>query len=133
MKRRLAWVALVCVVAVGISLLGRHERATEESFTLEGIAKVRAAIGPSLTRPGPTDYVQDGNLDCLLYGSGDRSYALELCADSQGRIVEAWDRRGLTTSIYTIVPDPGAARLRVGPALFPSLIAQVRRTVLHTP
>ena len=127
MRRALAWVAVVCVVAAGMVLLGRHERSTEQSYMLDRIANVRAAIGPSLTRPGPNNYVYDGALGCLLYADGGRSYALELCADPSGRIVEAWDRRGATTSVYSVAPDPGAARLRVAPSLFPSLIARVRR------
>ena len=98
------------IVAVVLVLIGRQERVHEETSMLRGIARVRAAI-PNLVRPGATDYLQEDGLDCLLYAVGTRPYALELCIDGKGRVVEAIDRRGLTPSFYTVVLDPGLADL----------------------
>jgi hypothetical protein len=56
---------------------------------------------------------------------GGRTYALELCFDSSGRIVEAVDRRGTTSKFYSLVEEPGAARLHADPKLIDSLLKKL--------
>ena len=34
-----------------------------------------------------------GDFDCLIYKRGENPYALEVCVDSRGRVLEAIDRR----------------------------------------
>jgi len=116
------------VVAVLLVLLGRYERQHEQASVVRHIAAVRAAIGPSLTRPGPDNYVYNPGRSCLLYSAGGRSYALELCVDAQGRVVEAVDRRGLSPHFYSLVEEPGAARLHIDPALVASLIKRIMKS-----
>jgi hypothetical protein len=120
-KRPLIAIGVV-VLALLLVVIGRHERSHEQAATSAGIARVRAAIGPSLSKPGPDDYVLEPGRSCLLYGVGDRTYALELCFDPSGRIVEAVDRRGTTSKFYSLVEEPGAARLHANPKLIDSLL-----------
>jgi hypothetical protein len=126
-RMRLAVFAVVAAVAVtAAGLLGKHH---EQNAMRRGIDEVRVAIGPSLTRPGPTDYLYSPGRTCLLYGAGGVAYALELCIDSQGRVVEAVDRRGSTPRFYSIVEEPGASPFRISPTLFASLVEKVQRSV----
>jgi hypothetical protein len=119
--------AIALVVGGGLVVIGRQERSNEQAYMLDGIADVRAAVGPRLARPGPNNYRLEPGLSCLLYAANGRSYALELCDDAAGRIVQAVDRRGKFASFYSVAVDPQVARIRVDPALFPSLIEKVRR------
>jgi hypothetical protein len=128
-SRRLVEIS-VGVAVIGAFLLvalGRHERGHEQAAMLNGIARVRAAIGPSLSHPSPKDYLYSPGRTCLLWGVGNRSYALELCIDGKGRVVESVDRRGTAPKFYSIVEEPGAARMTISPKLFASLVAGVQR------
>ena len=103
-------------------VVGRLEAAHEHRQMLHGIEAVRRAVGPSVSRPGPTDYVLSPGESCLLYAAAGRSYGLELCIDPYGRVVEAMDRRGTTLRVYSIVTEPDLASLRIPPAFVASEI-----------
>jgi hypothetical protein len=125
--RRLRLVAGLAVLAAAIVAVGRYGQHHEQVATERGIERVRAAIGP-LNSPGPSDYIlSNPGRTCLLWAAGGRIYALELCIDPQGRVVEAVDRRGLTPKFYSFTSEPGAAKLRISPAVFDALLAKVER------
>ena len=114
------------MVAGAFVVVGRLERRHEQDAMLNGIASVRAAIGPSLAKPGPDDYILlNPGRTCLLWAVGARTYALELCIDGQGRVVEAVDRQWTQPHFYSIIEEPNVARLRISPALFALLVARV--------
>ncbi len=50
--------------------------------------------------------------DCLLYRRGSNRYALELCIDEDGRLVEALDRRR-GFHVWSLREEPSASTIRV--------------------
>ena len=45
------------------------------------------------------------NFECLVYKRGRNDFALELCVDDQGRVVEAIDRRDGTAEVWSLRDD----------------------------
>jgi hypothetical protein len=123
-RRLLVGIAVVCA-SVCMVVFGLHERSREQAEQRVAIAVIRAAIGPSLTHPGPTDYVYLPGRTCLLWAASGRSYGLELCIDPRGRVIEGVDRRGATANFYSLVEEPEAARLHISPGLVAALIRKV--------
>jgi hypothetical protein len=108
----------ILVVAAGAALaliaLGRYESASASRAQVHGMQRVFALVGPHWATT-PTAYRLSFAFDCLLYRVGSNPYALELCFDAGGRVVEAIDRRGTSPRFYTLRYDPGASTLRVEP------------------
>lgn len=104
----------VVVVSLVLVALGRHERTTERRYTLEGIANVRALVGNRIGKPD--DFRVGSGLSCLIYPDRGRVFALELCIDAQGRVVEAADRRGSVSRFYTVVEEPSVADEHLSPS-----------------
>jgi hypothetical protein len=102
----------VAVVAVVLVAVGRWERGHHADIQNARIARVRAAVG----QLGGSDldaYRMRPQFDCLLYRRGKNPYALELCVDRAGRIVEAIDRRRGTPWIGSLREEPRLATGRV--------------------
>ena len=100
---------LVAAVLVGVGRFERGHRADEEN---RGMGEVVAAVGPLDTRPhAAVPYHQ--NLQCLLYRRDANPFALELCVDAQGRLVEAIDRRSGDPEIWSLRDDPERATNRL--------------------
>ena len=124
--RRWALAGVVVVVAALVVVaIGRHERASERSYSLQGIANVRVLIGNRIGEP--YDYRVGSGLSCLIYPDHGRFFALELCIDAQGRVVEAVDRRGSVSRFYTVVDEPGVADQRLDPAFVVKRILALQR------
>jgi hypothetical protein len=88
-RRAAAVLAAVAVVALALSPLGRHERASASAAEQAGIGATAAlARGRS-----PSAYRLTAFADCLLYPVHGDPYAIELCFDEHGRAIEAIDRR----------------------------------------
>jgi hypothetical protein len=51
--------------------------------------------------------------ECLVYERGRNDFALELCVDDDGRVIEAIDRRDGTAEIWSVRDDPTRSSLRV--------------------
>ena len=106
------------VVAVGIASLvllvvvGRWEGRRHAGKENAKILRIREAVG-RLDRPRPTGFRILNPFTCLTYRRGGNKYALELCVDGAGRVVEAIDRRSGTPRIASLREDPGAATVRV--------------------
>ena len=118
-----ALIALGALVLVGRSEGRRHAR--EEN---RGIAEIRALVGP-LDSPSVDRYRLLTDFSCLLYGRHGNAFALELCIDAQGRVVEAIDRRDRRhPRIFSIREDHSAATVRVDRAEVDRLIRRLEES-----
>jgi hypothetical protein len=122
-------VAGIVAVAVLVALipLGRWEGGRHADSELRGMRRVQAAIGP-LDQPSLDAYRVDvgTGFDCLLYKRGPNRFALELCVDKQGRLIEAIDRRaGGDPKIWSLREAPGDATIRVDRALVDRLLKRL--------
>jgi len=120
------------VVALAVLLLlipvGRWERNRHAHTQLAGIRRVLAAIGP-LDQPSLDAYrvgVGPG-MDCLLYKRGSNPFALELCFDGAGRVIEAIDRTGSSPRISSIREDPSASNIHVDRVSALALIERMKQ------
>jgi hypothetical protein len=112
--RRAALVVVAVAVAVLLlSLLGRHERASANSDARHGLSATAA-----LTRgKHPSAYRLTAFADCLLYPVGGDPYALELCFDRTGRLIEAIDRHPRDrTRIWSVRYRPSLSPVHRDPA-----------------
>lgn len=124
MTRRRAAGAVVIVIALGLLVaIGRWERSRWVSSQVRGMERVRAAIGP-LASSSLIGYRVLPQFDCLVYRRGANPYALELCVDGAGRVVQAIDRRGVRT-YYTLQAEPTASTFRVSHALVQALLRKM--------
>ena len=118
-----ALIALGALVLVGRSEGRRHAR--EEN---RGIAQIRALVGP-LDSPSLDRYRLLNDFSCLLYGRNGNAFALELCIDAEGRVVEAIDRRDRRhPRISSIREDHSAATVRVDRAEVDRLIRKLEES-----
>lgn len=102
----------VLVVAALLVLVGRWERGREIHRQVRGIERIEALVGPLDNRSLSGFRVLAG-FDCLTYGRGRNPFALELCIDPAGRVVEAIDRRTTRRRIYTLRFAPSTSTVRV--------------------
>lgn len=115
---------VVAVVLAAVIGFGRWERSGEIGTENRGIERVRALVGP-LDQPALSGYRVQPNFDCLVYRRATNPFALELCADHTGRVVEAIDRRSTRRHIYSLRPDPGSATVRIDRRELDRLIARM--------
>jgi hypothetical protein len=109
----LAIVAAVLIVLGILVLVGRSEGRRHAREENRGIAQIRALVGPLDSR-SLDRYRLLPNFSCLLYGRHGNPFALELCFDADGRVVEAIDRLDRRKPrIYSLREDPSAATVRV--------------------
>ena len=72
-----------------------------------------------LTEIGPLDSQElrgfriFARFDCLVYERGRNDFALELCIDDRGRVVEAIDRRDGTAEVWSLRDDPSRSNVVV--------------------
>ena len=113
-------VALLAVLALAVALVaipvGRRERAREDAVQLARIAAVTQEVGPAIDNPTLSAYRADPGFLCLFYARGERYFALQVCYDAQGRLVETVDRRGATAVYGSVTYRPELAPLRVSTA-----------------
>lgn len=102
--------------------LGRWQASRALAADQERIEHIAALAGP-LAGPRLTAY-RLSIYDCLLYRVGKDPFAIELCFDQHGRLVEAIDRRhyGFDPQIGSVRYDPSAAPLTVAPMRVLTLI-----------
>lgn len=108
--RRIVLVAVVVLVAlVPIGAWERERRADEESA---GMRAVLEEVG-SLDSQDLRGFRIFANFDCLVYERGRDDFALELCVDDHGRVVEAIDRRDGTPEVWSLRDDPSKSEVVV--------------------
>jgi len=103
-QRILTYPLVVLVVLVALVPVGRWERGHRADTQNRGLRSVLAAVGP-LDQPSLDAFRYLFNFQCLLYKRGTNPFALELCTDAQGRLVEAIDRRSGSPRIW-MTPSP---------------------------
>jgi hypothetical protein len=108
--------ALAALVAVGRWEGDRH--ADEEN---REIAAVVALVG-RLDDPSLDAYRVLPDFDCLLYRRGEDPFALELCVDRAGRVVEAIDRRGGEPRVASLREEPTVAAVRLDRGIVDGLL-----------
>jgi hypothetical protein len=123
-RRAVQIAAAALVVAVALVLVGRLEASRHADRQNEGIAKVNQAVGP-LDSPSLEGFRFLARFQCLVYRRGANEFALELCVDPEGRVVEAIDRRSGKTRWWSLREDPGAATVRVDRAEVERLIVRM--------
>ena len=75
------------------------------------MARVLGEIGP-LDQPEVSGYRRMTIFDCLTYRRGENPFALELCVNAQGRVIETMDRRNGEPDVWSLREIP--ARPRTG-------------------
>ena len=116
-----ALLALVALAAIGRAEAGHRGR--EQS---RGIARLAAEIG-ALDTPALDSYRYfSANVQCLLYRAGRDPFALELCVDEDGRVIEAIDRRTAPEPrIWSLRDDPSRSTVRVDRAELNRLLREM--------
>lgn len=102
-----ALVLLVLLVAAGA--WERERRADVESNGMRGVLE---EIGPLDSRE-LRGFRIFAKFDCLVYERGRNDFALELCTDRRGRVVEAIDRRDGTAEVWSLRDDPSRSEVVV--------------------
>lgn len=110
------WSAAAVAAAVLLALIpvGRWEAHRHARHEMAGFRRVLAAIGP--LDQSSLDAYRIGigpGLDCLLYKRGANPYALEVCFQASGRVVETYDRRGSSPKIWSLREDPSSSSVFV--------------------
>ena len=126
MASRRRWLIAVGAGVVVLALLvavGRWERDRWVRGQVHGMERIRAAIGP-LDSSTLVGYRMLPAFQCLVYRRGTNPYALELCVDGAGRVVEAIDRRA-TRTYFTLQSHPSASTLRVDRAMVTRLLREM--------
>lgn len=107
-----AIVAAVAAVVLVVVLVGASERSRHSDRENAGIADVVGAVGP-LDSPSLKGFRLLTRFQCLVYTRGGVEFALELCVDRDGRVVEAIDRRSGEPEFWSLREDPSRADVRV--------------------
>jgi hypothetical protein len=119
MMRR--WVVLGLIAAACMVAVGRWEtRHFEHSETRRMDALYQAQEGRR-----PTSYRLAAPIDCLGYAHRRDPFAVELCFDAMGRLVEAVDRRGQSSKLWSVTFVPSAAPVTVPPSRLLQLFHQM--------
>jgi len=107
MSRRRVGLAVVAALIVLLALvpIGRWERSQRAEEQVRGMSSVLAAVGP-LDSPSLKAFRYLQGFQCLIYRRSAHDFALELCVDKRGRLVEAIDRRSGDPEIWSLRDDP---------------------------
>ena len=116
--------AIAVVVAVALVAVGRWERSHQAQRQVNGFRIVQRLIGP-LDSPTLSGFRVLPSFDCLTYRRGGNVFALELCVDREGRVIEAIDRRTFDRRIWSLKFDPSASTDRVDRAQVDRLLRRM--------
>jgi hypothetical protein len=108
------------LLAVGIAVLatlallaavGRWEQRRAARNEMDGMRTVLAAIGGDINSPRLSGY-RFGSPDCLAYHDRVMLLALQLCFDSEGRLIESVDRRPDQPRYSSLEYEPSLSTIR---------------------
>jgi len=111
-RRPLAAAAVAVALLVVLVAIGRHEGSSHARDENRKLEDIRRLVGP-LDSPSLDAFRLLPQFSCLLYKRDGNRFALELCVDAQGRVVEAIDRRERTPRIASLREAPQDATVRV--------------------
>ena len=124
-RRRSALFAAGLLVVLGALVpLGRWERGHAAREENAGMRQTLALVGP-LDTPSLSGFRVFFSFDCLTYRRGTNPFALELCFDHAGRLIETIDRRAQMRHISSLRADPTRAAIRVDPAEVAQLLRKM--------
>jgi hypothetical protein len=124
-KRRVAIAAATIILISGLTVeVGRAESASAVRAQNRGLASILAAVGKDWVSSADA-YRLTPTFACLLYEANGNDYGLELCFDSDARVVEAIDRRGSSSVFWTLRYERAASTVRVDPTLLARAFATV--------
>jgi hypothetical protein len=124
MHRRLLVAVVACAfVLAALVEVGRFERGSWVDSQIRGMKRVRAAIGP-LDSSSLIGYRVLSQFDCLVYQRGSNPYALEICVDGDGRVVQAIDRRHRRV-YYTLQAEPTASTFHIDETVVKQLLTKM--------
>ena len=126
MKKLLVAGAVLLLALVALAATGRAEAEHRGREQSRGIARLAAEVGP-LDAPDLDSYRYfSANVQCLLYRVGSDPFALELCVDEDGRVIEAIDRRTAPEPrIWSLRDDPTRSSVRVDRAELNRLLREM--------
>ncbi len=132
MRRPLAFAAVSVVAIVALIPIGRWERQHRADVEMRGMQRVLTAVGSldapmcPTNAPAPKPCLKGfrvlANFDCLVYQVDETLFALEICADDEGRVIEAIDRRTGDPKISSLRDDPTSSEIRVDRREFDRLL-----------
>ncbi len=112
MTRRALAIGVAALAALALLVaVGRWEQRRAARKELAGMRTVVAAIGGKIVSPSLSGY-RFGPPDCLAYHDRVMLLALQLCFDSQGRLVQAVDRRPDQPRYYSLEYEPSLSTIR---------------------
>jgi hypothetical protein len=122
MTRR-ALVAAVGVVAAAAVLvgIGRWEQHRAARSEMAGMRSVLAAIGGDIDSKRLSGY-RYGPPNCLAYHDKTMLLALQLCFDSEGRLIQSVDRRPDQPRYSSLEYEPSLSTIRFPPAQIDRLL-----------
>lgn len=119
--------ALAVAVLAALVAVGRWESSREAAREVRGFHIVQRLIGPLDSKTLSGFRVLPG-FDCLTYRRGSNPFALELCVDPAGRVVEAIDRRREARRIWSLRFDPSTSTDKVDRAEVDRLLRKMEAT-----
>lgn len=112
MTRRSWAIGLAALAALAILVaVGRWEERRAARNEIAGMQTVLAAVGGDPLSRSLTGY-RFGPPDCLAYHDRVIALALQLCFDSEGRLIEAVDRRPVQPRYYSLEYKPSLSTIR---------------------
>jgi hypothetical protein len=130
--KRAALIAAGAVAALAVlAAAGRAERAHWIGTQRDGMNDVMQTIGGRFlvrTVSDVWDNIERPGISCLRYSYGGDPYAMQLCFDPHGRVVEAYDERSGKVEIYDLHEEPAESGLRIDPRQ----LKRIRRYVVST-
>lgn len=131
MRRVLVLVLIAAVVLGALAALGRAERARWIESQRDGVQGVLDAVGGRFLVRTVSDTFDDvwrPGVSCIRYAEGGDPYAMQLCFDGRGRVIEAYDERSGKVVIYDLHVEPDESRLRIDPDQLVTIKGYVRKT-----
>lgn len=123
-RRRTLVVVVVVVAFAALVAAANWERESRAESQSDGMRRVLADIGP-LDGPELRGFRILANFQCLVYERGRNDFAIELCVDAEGRVVETIDRRDRRSEVWSLRDDPTRSTVRVDRATVDQLLVRM--------
>jgi hypothetical protein len=124
--RALTVTCAVLIAAAALVIIGRWEQRRAARKELAGMQTVLAAIGNRIDSPTLSGF-RYGPPDCLAYHGAEMLLEYQLCFDTQGRLVEAVDRRPLEPNYFSVEYKPSLSTIRFPRTQIDSLLRRTAR------